>query len=93
MEVSTLIKVLFVWFLEGIDVWFFVISWEYNLQDPIVRKIDNKTILNKFVCKGFNAIFVKMMAYFLKHQTYIYFFAKIINQQNYSGSLLIKINF
>ena len=63
-EVSTLITVLFVWFLEGIAVWFFVISWEYNLQDPIVRKIDNKTILNKFVCKGFNAIFVKYGLFF-----------------------------
>ncbi|CAM2895701.1 hypothetical protein FLSU104744_09210 [Flavobacterium succinicans] len=32
-----------------------------------------------FVRKGFNAIFVKMMYQILKHQTYIYFFAKIIN--------------
>jgi hypothetical protein len=38
---------------------FLVISCEYKLQVPIVRKIDNKTILNKFVFKGINAIFVK----------------------------------
>jgi hypothetical protein len=39
---------------------FFLISWEYKLPNPIVRKKDNKTILNKFVCKGLNAIFVKI---------------------------------
>jgi hypothetical protein len=27
---------------------------------PIVRKIADKTILNKFVCKGFNTTFVKI---------------------------------
>ena len=35
-------------------------SCEYILLDPIVRKIANKTILNKFVCKGLNTIFVKI---------------------------------
>ena len=46
--------------LAGRAVVFFVISCEYSFADPIVRKNDNKTILNKFVFKGFNAIFVKI---------------------------------
>jgi len=40
------------------------ISCEYNLPHPSVRKNDNKTILNKFVCKGLNAIFVKVWLVF-----------------------------
>jgi hypothetical protein len=65
-EVSILFLVLLIWFLEDIVVCFFFISWENNLQDPIVRKIDNKTILNKFVCKGLNAIFVKIWLVFFE---------------------------
>jgi hypothetical protein len=34
---------------------FFAISWAYKFAYPI-RKNDAKTILNKFVCKGLNAI-------------------------------------
>ncbi|MNE10436.1 hypothetical protein D3C80_1031520 [compost metagenome] len=48
----------------GITVFFFVISCEYKLPYPIVRKIDNKTILNKFVRKGLNTIFVKLWLVF-----------------------------
>ena len=51
-------------FVVGITVFFFVISWEYNLPEPNDRRIDNKTILNKFVCKGLNAIFVKLWPVF-----------------------------
>jgi hypothetical protein len=42
-------------FLADIVV-FFAISWAYKFAYPIVRKNDAKTILNKFVCKGLNAI-------------------------------------
>jgi hypothetical protein len=42
----------------------FFISCEYNLPHPSVRKNDIKTILNKFVCKGLNAIFVKVWLVF-----------------------------
>jgi hypothetical protein len=35
-----------------------------NCAYPIVRKNDAKTILNKFVCKGLNAIFVKLCFFF-----------------------------
>jgi hypothetical protein len=40
-------------FLVGIEVVFLDISCEYILQLPIVRKIDNKTILNKFIALVF----------------------------------------
>src|SRR4051812_48834006 len=45
-------------FLEGMEALFFFISCEYKLEQPKERKMESKTILNKFVCKGINAIFV-----------------------------------
>ena len=51
-------------FLVGIAVVFFVISCEYNFVVTIVRKIYNKTILNKFLSKCLNAIFVKLWLVF-----------------------------
>jgi glutaminase len=44
---------------NGIEILLVAGSWEYVLANPIVRKIADKTILNKFVCKGINTIFVK----------------------------------
>jgi hypothetical protein len=38
----------------------FANSCECNVLDPSVRKKAKKTILNKFVCNGINAIFVKI---------------------------------
>ncbi|MNE13865.1 hypothetical protein D3C80_1067160 [compost metagenome] len=51
-------------FTAGKGFFLFFISCEYKLPQPIVRKNDIKTILNKFVCKGLNAIFVKLWLVF-----------------------------
>jgi hypothetical protein len=51
-------------FTVGKAVFFVLVSCEYNLPPPNDRKNDNKTILNKFVCKGLNAIFVKVWLVF-----------------------------
>jgi hypothetical protein len=56
--------VLSVCFSAGNAFFLVFISCEYNLPHPSVRKNDNKTILNKFVCKGLNAIFVKVWLVF-----------------------------
>jgi len=39
---------------------YLLISRAYTLSNPIVRKKHSKTISNKFVRKGLNAIFVKI---------------------------------
>ena len=51
-------------FLADIAFFFFTISWEYNVPEPNESKNDSKTILNKFVYKGLNAIFVKLWLVF-----------------------------
>jgi hypothetical protein len=48
----------------GIEAFFLTISCEYTLPEPRERNNDNKTILNKFVCNGINAIFVKLWPVF-----------------------------
>ncbi|GAA3778042.1 hypothetical protein GCM10022423_37180 [Flavobacterium ginsengiterrae] len=55
---------LLVCFPAGKDFFLGFISCEYELPHPIVRKNDIKTILNKFVCKGLNTIFVKLWLVF-----------------------------
>jgi hypothetical protein len=62
-------------------------SWNSVLQ-PIVRKNDNKTILNKFVCKGLNTFFVKLWLVFIKLT--VYFEAKI-DKLKISTNLLLKL--
>jgi hypothetical protein len=79
MDFSPLLEVKLVLsfcFFEGSAVVFLAISCEYNLQEPTVRKIDNKTILNKFVFKGFNAIFVKYGLFFDVSNLHINFWQK-----------------
>jgi hypothetical protein len=61
---SSCFVVLSVCFPAGNEVFFGFISCEYRLPHPIVRKNDIKTILNKFVCNGLNAIFVKVWLVF-----------------------------
>jgi hypothetical protein len=60
-----------------------------NKLQPIVRKNDNKTILNKFVCKGLNT-FCKIMACFFSIKLTVYFEAKIDKLKN-STNLLLKL--
>jgi hypothetical protein len=50
--------------LAALAFFFFTISWEYKLLELTESKNDSKTILNKFVYKGFNAIFVKVWPVF-----------------------------
>jgi hypothetical protein len=51
-------------FLGVIAVVFFDIPENINWHIPLLGKNDTKTILNKFVCKGLNANFVKLWPVF-----------------------------
>ena len=51
-------------FTVGNGFFLFFISCEYKLPHPNFNKNYNKTILNKFLCKSLNAIFVKLWLVF-----------------------------
>jgi hypothetical protein len=59
--------------LADTTVVFFAISWAYKFAYPIVRKNDAKTILNKFVCKGLNAILYNYGLFFEVSNLHIIF--------------------
>lgn len=57
----------------------------------MVRKIDIKTILNKFVCKGLNTIFVKLWLVYWRAKITYKFLSKIVKTQIYSCGVIIKL--